>query len=183
MKLLATPIEGLMVAETTTFEDARGGFTRLFCARELASAIGNRRIAQINKSITRAAGIVRGLHFQHAPHAEMKLVRCLRGRVWDVALDLRRGSPTFLRWHGEELSPENARMLIIPEGFAHGFQTLEDDSELLYLHTEFYKPDAEGAISPLDPRLMIPWPMEVTDLSARDRSHPPIADEFRGLDL
>jgi dTDP-4-dehydrorhamnose 3,5-epimerase len=111
----------------------------------------------------------------------MKLVRCLRGRVWDVALDLRDGSPSFLRWHAHELSADNADMLVIPEGFAHGFQVLEPHSELLYLHTAFYEPSAEGGVGPEDPAHGIRWPLPVTDLSARDLSHPPITESFRGI--
>jgi dTDP-4-dehydrorhamnose 3,5-epimerase len=114
--------------------DERGFFTRLFCHNELGELIGARQIVQINQSSTRTVGAVRGLHYQHGPSAEMKLVRCIKGKVWDVAVDLRAGSPTFLYWHAEELSAENAHMMVIPEGFAHGFQVLEEDSELLYLH-------------------------------------------------
>lgn len=182
MKVVATPLAGLFVAQTSARHDPRGEFVRLYCERELAPAIGPRRILQINRSLTRAAGAVRGLHFQRAPSAEMKLVRCVRGRVWDVALDLRHGSATFLRWYAHELSAENADMLVIPEGFAHGFQVLEPDSELLYLHTAFYDPSAEGGVAPEDPAHGIRWPMPVADLSARDRSHPPVDGSFRGLE-
>ena len=111
----------------------------------------------------------------------MKLVRCLKGRVWDVAVDLRGGSPTFLQWHAEELSPENARMMVIPEGCAHGFQVLESDSELLYLHTAIYAPESEGGVPYDDPCLSISWPLPVADLSERDRRHPPINPEFIGI--
>ena len=126
-------------------------------------------------------GAVRGLHFQHPPHAEMKLVRCLKGKVWDVAVDLRAGSSTFMQWHAEEMSPKNSRMLVIPEGCAHGFQVLEKNSELLYLHTSFYAPGFEGGVLFSDPRLNISWPLPVTDLSERDRHHPLIAPDFMGL--
>ena len=111
----------------------------------------------------------------------MKLVRCLKGAVWDVAVDLRSGSPTFLRWHAEELTAHNARMLVIPEGCAHGFQVLEADSELLYLHTAAYAVDAEGGVAYDDPRLAIQWPHPVAELSDRDRNHAPIAPEFAGI--
>lgn len=181
MKVHATDIAGLSWVETALRQDARGEFARLFCARELAALIGDRRIVQANRSLTRAAGAVRGMHFQRAPHAEMKLVRCLRGRVLDVAVDLRAGSPTFLRWQARELSAANAQMFVIPEGFAHGFQVLEPDSELLYLHTAFYEPAAEGGLSPTDPALNIAWPLPVRDLSERDASHAPISTDFRGL--
>ncbi|WP_252273075.1 dTDP-4-dehydrorhamnose 3,5-epimerase [Pseudomonas subflava] len=176
-----TPIDGLMRVDCDSYRDERGAFTRLFCADELAPLLGERHIVQVNQSITRQVGAVRGLHFQHFPHAEMKLVRCLRGQVWDVAVDLRRDSPTFLHWHAEQLSAENRRMLVIPEGCAHGFQVLEQDSELLYLHTAFYRPDAEGGVRHDDPALAIEWPLPVQDLSTRDRQHPPITPKFNGL--
>lgn len=111
----------------------------------------------------------------------MKFVRCLRGRVWDVAVDLRRSSPSFLKWHAEELSPEHATMLVIPEGCAHGFQVLEAESELLYLHTAHYEKSAEGGVRHDDPRLGIHWPLPVTDLSERDRSHPLLDTTFPGV--
>jgi dTDP-4-dehydrorhamnose 3,5-epimerase len=183
MKILPTPINGLFVVETTPFQDPRGAFARFFCERELASVIGTRRIVQINHSRTHAVGAVRGLHFQRPPHAEMKLIRCLKGKVWDVAVDLRAGSPTFLQWHAQELSPENTRMMVIPEGCAHGFQVLEQDSELLYLHTAFYAPEAEGGTLHNDSRLNISWPLPATDLSERDRRHPPLTAEFPGIKL
>lgn len=183
MKITPTAIAGVSVVDTQTFKDHRGAFARLFCEQALASIIGNRHIVQINHSRTTAVGAVRGMHFQRGPYAEMKLVRCLRGRVWDVAVDLRAGSPTFLHWHAEELSEENANMLVIPEGCAHGFQALEADSELLYLHTAPYTPEVEGGLAYDDPRLVIGWPLPVVDLSARDRQHPSISIDFAGLHL
>lgn len=183
VKVLPTTIPDLTVIETTLSIDARGAFSRLYCESELADLIGPRRIVQINHSRTHAIGAVRGLHFQHPPDAEMKLVRCLKGRVWDVAVDLRRNSPTYLKWHAEELTPTNTRMLLIPEGFAHGFQVMELDSELLYLHTAFYNPGAEGGLRQDDPGLGIPWPLAVTDLSRRDASHPLIDQAFQGIAL
>jgi dTDP-4-dehydrorhamnose 3,5-epimerase len=183
MNVIPTPLAGLFVVETTPIADHRGAFARLFCERELAPVIGARRIVQVNHSRTSAVGAVRGMHFQKPPHAEMKLVRCLKGRVWDVAVDLRAGSPTFLRWHAEELSPGNARMMVIPEGFAHGFQVLEPESELLYLHTVFYEPAAEGGLSCEDTRLAIAWPLPVRDLSQRDANHLPLEPDFLGLAL
>src|SRR3546814_6280440 len=145
--------------------------------------MGGRHIVQINHSRTTMVGAVRGMHFQSAPHAEMKLVRCLKGRVWDVAVDLRAGSPTFLRWHAQELSEDNARMLVISEGCAHGFQALEPDSELLYLHTAPYTPEVEGGLVYDDPRLAIKWPLSIADLSARDQQHPYLSIDFPGLHL
>ena len=134
------------------------------------------RLAKMNMA-------VRGMHYQNPPYAEMKLVRCIKGRVWDVAIDLRAGSPTFLKWHAEELTPQNARMLIIPEGFAHGFQVLEADSELLYLVTEYFSAKAEGGIAHNDPLLKINWPLPVSVLSDRDEQHPPISSKYSGVKL
>lgn len=183
MKIIPTGISGVYVVETTPFIDHRGVFARLFCEQELAEILGPRRIVQINYSRTEAVGAIRGLHFQYPPYAEMKLVSCLKGRVWDVAVDLRQGSQTFLKWHAEELTPDNARMLVIPEGCAHGFQVLEAGSELLYLHTAAYEKSAEGGLRYDDPGLNITWPLSVTDISERDRNHPLIGKEYSGITL
>ena len=121
------------------------------------------------------------MHFQKKPHAEMKLIRCLKGRVWDVAVDLRANSPTFLKWHAEELTAENAKLLVIPEGCAHGFQVLEAESQLLYLHTSFYTPEAEGGVIYNDSQLAISWPLSITDLSERDMLLPSISPDSTGL--
>jgi dTDP-4-dehydrorhamnose 3,5-epimerase len=183
MKSCPTSIQGVSLVETTPFKDQRGAFYRAFCDEELASLLQGRTIRQINVSRTEAAGAIRGLHFQHPPHAEMKLVRCLRGRVWDVAVDLRRESATFLRWHAEELSSDNARMLVIPEGCAHGFQVLDAGSELLYLHTADYEPRSEGGVRFDDPAVEIAWPLKGTDISQRDSSHPLLTEDFKGIAL
>ena len=183
MNILQTALPGVFLVETRTLQDARGAFARLFCEAELAPVLGDRHIVQINHSITGAVGAIRGLHFQKPPHCEMKLIRCLRGRVWDVAVDLRAGSPTFLQWHAEELTPGNARMVVIPEGFAHGFQVLEPDSQLLYLHTAFYAPAAEGGLRYNDPVLQIAWPLPVADISERDKNHSLLTPEFSGIPL
>jgi len=181
MNIIPTKLAGVVVVETTQFYDFRGTFARLYCESELEQVIGNRRIEQINISLTHQVGALRGLHFQHAPHAEMKLVRCLKGRVWDVAVDLRAGSPTFLQWHAEELNPENARMLGIPEGCAHGFQVLEENSEMLYLHTELYTPLANGRVRYNDPLIEIEWPLPVSEISIPDRDQASLPDKFSGL--
>lgn len=181
MKWAATEIAGVHVLETSVHADHRGEFSRLYCARELEPVLDERRVVQINHSMTRAVGAVRGMHYQHSPHAESKIVRCLSGRVFDVAVDLRRGSPTFLRWFACELTPANRRALLVPEGCAHGFQVLEPDSQLLYLHTTFYEPRAEGAVRFDDPRVGIRWPLAPTDLSARDLGHPLLASDFNGI--
>ncbi len=183
MNILDTPMADLKIVQSLPHRDARGAFVRLFCAQELQPLLGHRQIAQINHSRTSHAGAVRGMHFQHPPHAEMKMVRCLRGRVWDVAVDLRAGSGTFLQWHAQELAQDDVQMLVIPEGFAHGFQALEPDSELLYLHTAFYHPPSEGGLRHDDPRLAITWPLPPQDLSPRDLSHPLLGADFTGVAL
>lgn len=181
MRTRATPLDGVVVVETDPFADHRGAFARLLCARDLEEVIGDRQIVQINHSLTRRVGAVRGLHYQRPPHAEMKFVRCLRGRVWDVAVDLREGSPTFLHWTAAELSAENRHMLCLPEGCAHGFQVLEPDSELLYLHTAYYEPAAEAGVRVDDARLSIRWPLPIDDLSSRDSSLPSLDIDFTGI--
>lgn len=153
-------------------EDARGRFARTFCAEEFRRAGLNAVWPQMNSSLTRRRGTVRGLHFQRAPRAEIKLVRCMRGAVWDMAVDLRAGSASFGQSVGLELSAENGAMIYIPQGFAHGFQALSDDAELLYFHSEVYSPDHEGAVSPEDAALGLAWPLPVTGLSARDSGAP-----------
>lgn len=183
MKVIATSLPGLKVVETTPFNDSRGAFARWYCERELAEIIGNRQIAQINHSRTVTIGAVRGFHFQKPPHAEMKLVRCIKGRVWDVAVDLRKGSQTFLKWYAEELTPANARMMAIPEGFAHGFQVLEPESELIYLHTAFYAPEFEDGVRFDDPTIDIRWPLPFAEVSERDQSYPLIDHAFVGLSV
>ena len=140
-------------------------------------------VVQVNHSLTRVAGAVRGLHFQRPPRAEAKLVRCLKGCVLDVAVDLRAGSPTYLNWHAVELSALNRLALFVPRGFAHGFQTLTADCELLYLHDEFYSPEHEGGLRHDDPALAIAWPLPVADLSARDAAHPLVSAGFAPLIL
>lgn len=183
MKIEQTSLPGLWVVESKKFEDARGSFMRLFCMDELSSILGDRQIVQVNRSVTVQKGSIRGLHYQTQPYAEMKLVRCLTGKVFDVAVDLRKGSKTFLQWHAEILTPENNKMMVIPEGFAHGFQTLENESEILYLHTQAYQAEFEGGVLFNDPELNIQWPLVKTNVSERDSKHPLIDDDFTGLDV
>jgi dTDP-4-dehydrorhamnose 3,5-epimerase len=181
LKIIPTSIAGVVTVETTMRRDHRGEFARLYCERELAESIGAGHIVQANRSLTRAVGAVRGLHYQRPPHAETKLIRCIRGRVWDVAVDLRKESSTFLRWTAQELSAANGLMFVVPERCAHGFQVLEPDSEVLYLHTAFYAPAAEGGISPSDPAVGIAWPQPIVDLSDRDKSQPLLTADFAGI--
>ena len=183
MKLTESPLAGIWIAESTVHQDNRGAFSRLFCADEEQAILGDRKIVQINHSLTRAVGAVRGMHYQKPPQAEMKIVRCLRGRVLDVAVDLRKGSPTFLKWTALELTPASRQAFIIPEGCAHEFPVLEESSELLYLHTAFYTPMAEGAVRYDDPAIGIHWPLPPTDLSERDLSQPYLDEAFEGISL
>lgn len=178
-----TPLSGLVLVQRRRLGDARGFLSRLFCHAELQEAGFSRPVAQINQTLTHRRGSLRGMHFQHSPHAEDKYVSVLKGEVFDVAVDLRAGSPTFLQWHGAVLSAENQRSFFIPAGFAHGFQTLADDCELLYLHTADYAAGAEGAVSAFDPAIGIEWPIEVTDLSARDANHPRLPADYAGIAL
>ena len=175
------PLAGLKLVERKRLGDSRGFLSRLFCAEELASAGWQKSIAQVNHTFTAKRGTVRGMHFQLPPHAEMKLVSCLRGRVWDVAVDLRGGSDTVLHWNAEELSADNQRALLIPEGFAHGFQALTDDVELLYCHSAAFLDEAQGGSNPRDLKLAIGWPLEITELSDADAHHPMINQKFAGL--
>lgn len=181
MNLYATPLTGLWVIETETRGDERGRFTRLFCSEQFAAIRPELRFVQSNLSYTSKRGTVRGMHFQRPPAQEAKLVRCLRGRVFDVTVDLRLGSPTFGRWHSVELSSDNERQIFIPEGCAHGFQALSDDVELLYQHTAAYASDYEDGVRYDDPTLAIAWPLPVTVLSERDRQHPLITPQFSGV--
>lgn len=169
--------------ERRPIKDQRGFFSRFFCAEEFGEAGFSKCIAQINHSHTIKKGAVRGLHFQYPPHAEAKIVSCLRGEVFDVAVDIRKGSPTFLKWHGEILSAVNQRSLLIPEGFAHGFQTLTENCELIYLHSAPFHAEAEGGLHVNDPGIGIAWPIAIMDLSERDRSQPFISHDFEGIAL
>ena len=178
-----TPIEGLKVIERHSIADTRGLFERMFCQEVLAQFLGGKGIRQVNRSFTRRKGTVRGLHFQYPPHAESKIVICLKGKICDVAVDLRRGSPTFLDHNMVLLTEENQRSHLIPEGFAHGFQTLTSNCELLYLHTADYAEKFEGALNISDPQLAIKWPEPIAERSERDLSHPLLTDEFQGVDL
>ncbi len=156
-------------------EDERGYFVRTWCRDEFRRGIGDIDFVQASQSFNRKAGTLRGLHFQDAPHAESKLVRCTRGAIYDVIVDLRRDSPGYGRWIGRELSEENGHALFIPEGFAHGFQTLDDESEVTYQISAYYHPNAARGIRWNDRTLNIRWPLPVSMMSARDREWPDFA--------
>ena len=181
MKLHPTPLAGLVEIEQSAVIDARGRFTRLFCEQAFAPIRPHLHFTQINWSHTQGRGSLRGLHYQKPPAAEAKLIRCLRGRVYDVAVDVRADSPTFLRWHAVELAEDNNRAFFLPEGFAHGFQALTDEVQLLYMHTAPWAPDCEAGLRYDDPLLAIAWPLPVAQVSARDQAHPLIAPGFAGI--
>lgn len=180
-EFIKSPFSGLFLIQRKRIGDMRGYLERLFCAREFPEAGWTESIAQINQTYTANQGTVRGMHFQYPPHAEKKMVMCMKGRVYDVAVDIRKNSPTFLKWHGEILSPESSNALLIPEGFAHGFQTLTPDVEMLYCHSEFYAPEYEVGICPTDAAVNIAWPLKIADMSNRDKSHPKINETFDGV--
>ena len=181
MKILENPFKNAFVLQTEPYIDHRGKFGRIYCQDELKQIGHYKQIVQINHSLTRKSGAIRGMHFQHPPKAEIKMVKCLRGSVFDVIVDLRRASDTLLQWYGEILSDDNLKMMYVPEGFAHGFQTLEEKTELLYLHTEFYSPEHEGGVRYNDPRLNISWPVEVTEVSEKDQEYPLLPNDFEGI--
>lgn len=178
-----TPISGVKLVRRKRLGDARGFLERLFCGEELRAAGWTRPVAQINRTLTAQVGVVRGMHFQRPPAAEMKLVTCVQGAVFDVVVDLRRGSPTFLRWFAHTLSADEDASMLVPEGCAHGLQTLKPDAALLYLHSAPYDAAAEGAISALEPRVGIAWPLPISEMSARDAAHPRLDDSFVGMDV
>lgn len=179
--ITATPFQGLQILQRKLLGDSRGYLERLFCTRELQAIVEGKPIMQINHTLTAKRGTVRGMHFQHPPHAETKFVMCLQGNVFDVAVDLRRDSPRFLQWYGEVLSADNHKTLVIPEGFAHGFQTLSDNCEMLYFHTASYQSEAEGGLNAQDPKLAIQWPLPIGEQSERDKGHPMIQSDFQGI--
>ena len=181
MNIVKISLQDAYIFEPVPFADHRGNFARIFCQQELQHILHDKNIVQINHSLTRQKGALRGMHFQYPPKAEIKMVKCLRGSVFDVMIDLRRDSSTFLKWHGEVLSAENMKMIYIPEGFAHGFQTMEENCELLYLHTEFYSPEHEAGVRYNDPKIGIKWPLKVTEISDKDERYPLLTQDFGGI--
>ncbi|TFZ06041.1 dTDP-4-dehydrorhamnose 3,5-epimerase [Ramlibacter henchirensis] len=177
--MIFTPTElpGAFIIDPELREDARGWFTRTYCAREFEAHGLPTHMVQTNTSLTRKKGTLRGMHYQKAPHAEDKLVRCVRGAIWDAIVDLRPQSPTYCRWIGVELSQDNGRMLLVPKGFAHGFVTLTDDAAVTYQVSEYYTPATEGGARWDDPAFGIQWPVPVLDMSDKDRNWPAHAKE------
>lgn len=181
MTFTPTILQGSYAIDLEPFNDERGWFARFYCKDEFKEIGHDKEWVQLNHSVTYKKGALRGMHFQIAPYRETKMVRCISGAVYDVILDLRKDSETFLKWFGIELSADNKKMLYIPEGFAHGFQCLSSDCQLIYFHTEFYHPGAEGGIRYNDPIVGIEWPLEITAVSQRDKQHPLLDENFKGI--
>ena len=178
-----TKLKGAYVIDLEPFQDERGLFARTFCRREFADIGHQDEFVQFNHSRTHEKGTIRGMHYQLPPSAEIKLIRCVRGSVYDVIVDLRKNSPTFLQYIGLELSDRNMQMIYVPVGFAHGFQTLEDNTELIYHHTAYYAPELEAGLRFDDPQIEIDWPMPPTVLSAKDQNQPLIDPGFTVIPL
>lgn len=176
-----TTLKGSYKITLTPHGDNRGWFARTYCKKEFEQIGHHQEWVQMNHSFSSQKGTLRGMHFQHAPFSEIKMLRCIAGSVYDVIVDLRKGSPTFLNWFGTELSAGNKEMLYIPAGFAHGFQTLTHDAELIYHHSQFYTPSAEAGLRYNDEALNIVWPLAVSEISERDNNHPLIDSTFKGL--
>ena len=179
---ISTSIDGLYIVERNLVKDERGFFSRFFCEKEFLRVGLNHSIVQMNHTMTLKKGTARGFHYQKFPFTETKIVSCIKGRILDVAVDVRQNSPTFLQWFSIELSEDNNKSLYVPNGFAHGFQTLEDNCELIYIHSEFYSPDAEEALNILDPVIAMEWPLNISQISERDGNHPMIdINKFKGV--
>ena len=166
------PLKGAFIIEIKKLSDERGFFGRSWCKKEMEEHGLNSDVVQSNTSFSKKQGTLRGMHYQKHPYEESKLIRCTRGAIYDVIVDLRKDSPTYLRWFGIELTEDNYKMLYIPEKFAHGFITLKENSEVTYLVTQFYTPGAEAGLKYNDPRLKIEWPQTVTVISEKDKNHP-----------
>jgi dTDP-4-dehydrorhamnose 3,5-epimerase len=183
MTFTETAIAGAYIINAQPFSDGRGWFTRTYCKTEFAQIGHTEEWVQINHSFTKEIGSVRGMHFQYQPHAEIKMVRCIAGKVYDVMVDLREGSPSFLKWVGVELSAENRQTLYMPKGVAHGFQVLQENSELVYNHSSAYEPQSEGAILYNDTTVGIKWPLPVSNISKKDLSYEPLDKNFKGIKI
>jgi dTDP-4-dehydrorhamnose 3,5-epimerase len=177
-----TPLEGARLIEPEKRGDARGFFARVFCEREFAAEGLETRFVQANNSLSAKRGTLRGLHYQLPPAAEVKLVRCIRGALWDAIVDLRPDSPSFGRWYGAELSAENRLMMYVPRGFAHAILTLTEDAEALYLVSAFYGPEQERGLRWNDPRFAIEWPAEPAEISPKDAAWPLFDPAFHGTE-
>jgi dTDP-4-dehydrorhamnose 3,5-epimerase len=182
VKFHPAPLKGAFLIELEKRGDERGFFARFFCEREFAGAGLATRFTQINNSLSAKRGTLRGMHYQLAPAAEVKVVRCVRGALFDAIVDLRPDSPTFARWFGAELNEDNRLMMYVPRGFAHAILTLRDDTEALYLVSDFYSPENERGLRWNDPRFAIDWPMQPVEISAKDAAWPDFDPVFHDIE-
>jgi len=176
-----TVLKGSFVIGLEPYVDERGWFARTYCKNEFSKIGHQKEWVQLNHSFTKQTGTIRGMHYQLPPFSEIKLVRCIAGAVYDVIIDIRKDSATFLQYVGVELSVANKKMIYIPEGFAHGFQALTDDCELIYHHSQFYTAGIEGGLRYDEPKINIKWPLQVTSISQRDNIHSLIDSNFKGI--
>jgi len=183
MNFTETKLKGSFIIETNPIIDNRGFFERIFCEKEFEKIGLNKKIVQINRSFTVKKATVRGLHYQKSPYSEIKIIKCTKGAVLDIIVDIRKNSETFLQWTSVDLNPDNNKMIFIPKGFAHGFQTLEENTELIYFHTEFYNKEAEGALNIFDKKLNIKLPLNISEMSERDKTHDLINDNYKGITI
>jgi len=178
-----TPLQDAYLIELERKGDDRGFFARFFCEKEFASAGLTTGFAQVNNSLSAKKGTLRGMHYQLQPSAEVKVVRCIKGALWDCIADLRPDSPTFGKWFGAELNEDNRAMMYVPRGFAHAILTLSDNTEALYLVSDFYNPQTERGLRYNDPWLNIEWPIDPVEISAKDAAWPDFDRDFHGVDL
>lgn len=181
LKIIETEIDGIFIVKTDPYVDDRGSYQRVYCENDLSTILNGKHMVNINYQSTLRKGTIRGLHFQEGRFSEAKLIRCLNGRIFDVVVDVRSNSNTFLKQFSIELSSDSNIGLFVSEGFAHGFQTLTDDCKTIYSTTQFYNPQMERGINPLDPLLKIPWPIKEAIISTKDRSQPFINGDFKGV--
>lgn len=183
MQFIETPLNGLYLIQLKILKDDRGFFSRIFCKEQFSTIGFGKEFVQFNHSFNTLKGTIRGMHYQKPPFAETKLIRCIQGAVYDVAVDLREGSPTFLQHFGMELSEENMVIAFIPEGFAHGFQTLENNTALMYHHTAFYTPEADDGLCYNDPALKIAWKLPAVNVSEKDKNYNQVDKNFKGITI
>jgi dTDP-4-dehydrorhamnose 3,5-epimerase len=183
MIIKETPLRGAYIIELKPYSDERGMFMRTYCKNEFSEIGHIKEFVQFNQSVTYKTGTLRGMHYQLPPFSEVKLIRCIRGSVFDVIIDIRQDSPTFLKHFSVELNETNMLSLYIPEGFAHGFQTLDDNAQLIYHHTAFYSPGYEAGIRYNDPAIDISLPLPVTVITEKDQNHPLLNNSFKGIKL
>ena len=181
-KFIKTSIPDVKVCISQPIKDERGYLDRVYCQHEFRK-ITRSSIKQINRTFTKKVGTIRGFHYQKKPYSEIKIIKCVKGKIFDVALDIRKNSSTFLKYHAEIISAENNKIILIPEGFAHGFQTLTENCELIYFHTQFYNKKSESGINLLDSKINIKWPKKISFISQRDKNFSLIKANFDGINL